>query len=958
MLKKWFDETWNMAAKDTIEIIENDNRVRKGVKQYFIENIKQLFRHYQPADIYYKILYEMFHGDINATLHDSQNKQIVRLEDSVIWNTLFDYQRKGVRSLINMLERYDGAVLADAVGLGKTFSALAVIKYFQNEGYFTVVLCPKKLEYNWLQYRRKNDSRFENDQLDYEVRFHTDLQDERLQHSYTEAKLDYLKSRPKLLLVIDESHNLRNDKSGRYKYLLEELLSTRSQSDIKVLELSATPINTNINDVRNQFKLFVRGEDSGFNIDEFGIPSLTELFREAQKKLNAWNENQDRKIADLVNSLPDKFFNLTDRLVVARTRKMIEKSEGKDLGFPTKNKPNNEYMGIKQIGQLTSFGEIYDTLLASNLTAYRPSSYTQHVKVKKVTEDQRARENFLVKMMLTLFLKRLESSWVACQTTVEKVLAQHLHALDKVEKFLSGEDRKATIDGEEDETILSETEEDGEDLTLGKKHPIRLADMVDIEEFKKDLENDIQALRRFTDNMSLYASQIESGEVLDDKLERLKAILTDKVNRSHKKVLIFTSYTDTANYLYRELEKVFPGRVASADGQGATYRGNREGNIQDTLRRFAPQSKMYKEYDWSRVYNAHYPSDTDRFDRSKNKWIVKYDEWKGIIHESDDPLAKECAKRLDEPVSILIATDCLSEGQNLQDAQTVINYDIHWNPVRIIQRVGRIDRIGSPNSSIDCYNFWPAADYESYLKLADRIERRMAMIALMGTETLALTEEIQRQLADNPIIDKNDSKLLSQLQESIDDTEAMADTFGLHDLSLETFRQDLLEYLGDKGEDLKNMPNGVFSGFKTVDTLFQDVPESIVALMGYPHKPDGALEHEYSELFLVLRAVNPERSEQNVKVFNRQEILAILSQNKNKKRNVPAAIDRHDKDAIAKLKVVLTGWIEEQVPRQNANIVGNLFSGDFRRITPEQEKLEQKFNPANMDLICWDYITK
>lgn len=948
-LLEWFERTWAHDALEKVTVREDGKNVKKEVKQYFIDLIQNIYRDYTPKDIYYKILYELFNNDIEASMHDSTDKRIVRLEETVIWNTLFDYQRKGVKSLIQMLIKYDGAILADAVGLGKTFSALAVMKYFQNEGYDTVLLCPKKLEENWQQYRYKRGSRFERDAFDYEVRFHTDLQDTRLQDRYETAKLDWLQARPKLLIVIDESHNLRNDKSGRYQYLIEQLLRESSKTDIKVLELSATPINTNINDVRNQFKLFVRGRDDGFSGEAFGIPSLSDLFKTAQKILNEWSVDKNRTIRDLIAKLPDKFFNLTDRLVVARTRKMIEKSEGKSLGFPVKNKPINEYLGIQKLGNLNSFDEIYNALLAPMLSAYKPNAYTQR-NGGGGFGDPAVRDRFLVRMMMILFLKRLESSWVACKSTVEKVLAHHEHALEKIDRFI-----KYREDNELDDDFPEENEDD---FALGKKNPVALSEIVDINAFRRDIEKDVKLLRVFVENMQMHHDQFYAGQIKDEKLERLKEYVSDKVNRSHKKVLIFTAFADTARYLHEQLEPLFPGRVAHVDGEGAVFQGQREANFQSTLMRFAPESKMYKEFDWAPVYHAYFPIDDPHFDRSNNKWNVKFAEWKKIIAESDHDLAIRCRQLLNEPVNVLIATDCLSEGQNLQDAQTVINYDIHWNPVRIIQRVGRIDRIGSPNASIDCVNFWPAKNYDEYLSLANRINDRMATMALVGTETMAVTEELEKQLADNPIIDRNDQKLLAQLQTSVDEAEESDKSFGLQDLSFENFRQDLLDYLGDKGDELSRMPNGCYSGFKTVDNLFENVPESIVALVASPHKPVGVAEHKYNEFWLVLRPVNSERVE-TVKTFNRQEILAILRANLKKVRNVPSAIDRGDLAAIERLKTIMEAWISEQVPRENLSLVQDLFSGDFRAAKKTKEsKLEKKFNPENIDLICWEYITK
>ncbi|MCF0187843.1 MAG: DEAD/DEAH box helicase family protein, partial [Bacteroidaceae bacterium] len=346
--------------------------VRKTVKEYFISCIENFCKEYTPRDIYYKILFELFHEDIELSLADGTNRSITRMEDSAIWNILFDYQKKGVKSLISMLSKYNGAILADAVGLGKTFSALAVIKYFQNEGYFTLVLCPKKLQANWEQYLSHQGSRFESDGFDYEVRFHTDLQADRL-NSYNRAPLTFLKSRPKMLIVIDESHNLRNDKSGRYKYLVEELLKGRPHDDIKVLELSATPVNNHLMDVRNQFKLMVRDADNGFNTDDFRIPSLRDLFSRAKSAFETWSRKPgERHIKELVDALPDAFFNLTDRLVVARTRQMVEKATGTDLKFPKQNTPTNIFKALSEIGNLATFEDIYSALLAPNLVAYQP----------------------------------------------------------------------------------------------------------------------------------------------------------------------------------------------------------------------------------------------------------------------------------------------------------------------------------------------------------------------------------------------------------------------------------------------------------------------------------------------------------------------------------------------------------------------------------------------------------
>ena len=914
---KWFEDIWANVAKDKVDLFEDGKKVSKTVKEYFIDCIENFCKEYMPRDIYYKILFELFHDDIELSFTDGTNRSITRMEDSVIWNILFDYQKKGVQSLISMLTKYNGAILADAVGLGKTFSALAVIKYFQSEGYFTLVLCPKKL------------------QLD----------------SYGRAPLSFLKTRPKMLIVIDESHNLRNDKSGRYKYLVEELLKNRPHDDIKILELSATPVNNHLMDVRNQFKLMVRDADNGFNIEDFRIASLMDLFRRAQAAFDKWSKQKgERHIKDLVDDLPEAFFNLTDRLVVARTRKMVEKATGTDLKFPKQNKPINVFKALSEIGDLSTFEDIYDALMAPNLVAYQPSAYTEMPKEKvSAIDDQRQREFFLCKMMLILFLKRLESSWVACKITVENVLVHHENALQKVNAFIEGKG-----DGTIDDVIVDDDEFDDDDfedpaLTLGKKNPIRLEDIKDIESFKKDLEEDIRLFHVFVDNMKVYESQFLAGKVKDSKLEKLKEILADKVNKSHKRVLVFTSYSDTAQYLYEQLNKEFPGVVAVVDGNGATFNGVHENKFQNTLCRFSPMSKLYREMDWIPLYKQYYPQGDKHYDYEKRKWNVNPTEWKKIIEEFKDTneMAKRAYQALNEPVRILIATDCLSEGQNLQDAQTVVNYDIHWNPTRLIQRQGRIDRIGSTNTEIDTVNFWPAKNYDGYLKLFNRVNNRLAAMAIMGTEIPEVSEDLAKTISDNPILDRNDQKLLDDVMETGQDQGE--ETFGLHDLSLETFRQDLVDMLKEQEQYYREMPNGIYSGFRTEDDLFQQVPESIVALVR---------QKDTGEMYLILRPVEDSRDEKVVREFNKQEILSLLRSKLNIGRFVPTAIDKAEPEAINKLRAIMQTWLDEKAPKAATDDVIDLFGGVKKTKTPQNNLVEDSFKPDKLELLVWEYISK
>lgn len=947
---KWFEDIWANAAKDTVDVIEDAKKVRKTVKQYFIDCIENFCKEYMPRDIYYKILFELFHDDIELSFSDGTNRSITRLEDSVIWNVLFDYQKKGVRSLIAMLSKYNGAILADAVGLGKTFSALAVIKYFQSEGYFTLVLCPKKLQTNWEQYLSHQGSRFERDEFDYEVRFHTDLQEGRL-NSYNRAPLTFLKTRPKMLIVIDESHNLRNDKSGRYKYLVEELLKGRPHDDIKVLELSATPVNNHLMDVRNQFKLMVRDADNGFNIEGFNIPSLMDLFRRAQTAFEKWsNQGEERHIKDLVDALPDAFFNLTDRLVVARTRKMVEKATGTDLHFPKQNKPINIFKALSEIGDLATFEDIYDALMAPNMVAYQPSAYTEK-PTEKVTaiNDQRQREFFLCKMMLILFLKRLESSWVACKKTVEGVLAHHEKALEKVNAYISRKEDSIIDDVDITDTVWDEEATDDPTYLLGKKNPIHLSEIKDIENFKKDLEEDIRLFHVFVDNMNIYAKQFKAGTIKDSKLEKLKEILSEKVNKSHKRVLVFTSYSDTAQYLYEQLNKEFPDIVAVVDGDGSTFKGVHEKKFLSTLYRFSPISKLYREMDWVPLYKQYFKQEDNHYNYETRKWNVSFAEWKKVIEQFKDThdLARKAQQALDEPVRILIATDCLSEGQNLQDAQTVINYDIHWNPTRLIQRQGRIDRIGSVNKEIDCINFWPAKNYDGYLKLFNRVNNRLAAMAVIGTEIPEVSEELTKTIKDNPILDRNDRKLLEDVMETGQDQ--CKETFGLHDLSLETFRQDLIDMLKENERHFRDMPNGIYSGFRTEDDLFGSIPESIVALVR---------QKDTGEMHLVLQPTEDNRDEIQIKEYNKQEILSLLRTKLNLSRYVPAAIDKASPEALSKLHEAMQRWTKGKAPKVAIATVKDLFGGVKRTKDKSEKLVEDHFKPENLELIVWEYISK
>ena len=973
-LRSWFEEQWTSVAKEKMpEDREKPKGAQIDVKQYFIQEIEKIFRKYTPEEIYYKILFELFNSDLDLDGGIEHRQDMQLLQTSVIWNTLFNYQQKGVISLIKMLRKYNGAILADAVGLGKTFSALAVIKYFQTQNYLTVLLCPKKLEQNWDQYLRRRNSRFEKDEFDYIVRFHTDMQNDRMEERYTDAKLSYFQTRKKILVVIDESHNLRNEKSGRYQELMAKLIQNKEgqeNRDVKVLMLSATPINTGLNDVKGQFNLIGHGKDDAFDNDDFGVESLTNLFKDAQTKYTQWCNNPDRTIGGFIATLPPKFFNLTDKLIVARTRKLIEKTLGEDLGFPDKEKPVNIYQGVEHLGKLQTTEEIYQKFDELSLTAYQPSLYLEVNKKKarkgaaKDWDDNVNRERFLVKMMGVLFMKRLESSWYSCMTTVKKVLDVHESTLKLALEFkekggngaisTGGGEGNADFDDEEIDDLMDEA------YSL-RKGTIKLSDMQNLGGFIRNLQMDVNKLKEIYKNFEAFAADYEAGKEKDLKLEELVRILNEKKKTKNKKVVIFTAFADTAQFIFDELKKRGFSRMASASGQNVFTTGTHSTkNFTAVLESFAPYSKLYKEKDWSGMYADARLDRAKYYNDEKQRWNVSYEKWLELIAQYDT----KTLEQVNDGIDILIATDCLSEGQNLQDADTQVNFDIHWNPVRLIQRFGRIDRIGSPNKVIRCVNFWPAKSFEDYLHLETRIQNRMSLMKLVDTETQELDEKFKKMVEDNPLQDKNADRLLEELQNnSISDIESPK-TLSLKDFSFETYRQDLLDFLDKNRDVFRRMPNGIFSGFRFDDTLFEKIPESLVAVVGYPRRKQGS-NKPYTELYLMCQPVDTHLPA-TYQELNRAEILEFLRTNKNQERYVPDWIESNDNERISKLSGILKEWMKSKVPQQATSIIldiakshkaGGLFANPKKKDT-KSKLLEEKFKIENFDLIVWEYVSK
>ncbi len=961
-LRKWFKYQWEKVAADKIELTDKS---KIDVKEYIIELIKNLFKEYTPYQLYYKVLYELFKEDLLTLTSDAEFKrEIAHLEESDIYRTLFPYQQKGTLSLIKMLQKYNGAILADAVGLGKTWTALGVMKYFENKGYTVVLFCPKKLRNNWEQYQSGRGSRFEKDEIEYFVRNHTDLQDERLSSNYPDFPLSKLQRKQKLLLVIDESHNLRNDKSSRYKFLVDNvLMPERTRREVKVLHLSATPINNKLVDIRNQFKLMTKGIDNGFENTELEINSLESIFRTAQKDFNDWSEFDNKKISDFISKLPQKFFDLTDALIVARTRKLIEGEFGA-MNFPKKESPVNEYITPENFGNLKSFNDILNALRV-NLTAYRPSEYIKDLKVESVLDNPKQREKFLVKMMYILLMKRLESSWYSFKNTVENILNHHTNALNKVNMFIEKKIDTSIDDGlteeltDELEDSVSENDNSNQQeeppITLGKKNPVALSSITNINLFKKHLEADIAKLKVLQSNLLKFETDFEAGKAEDEKLNKLIHHIESKQKKSaNKKVLIFTVFRDTAEYLYRELCKRNIANLAYVSGSiSETHDGYSGEKFEQILERFAPYTKLYNEKDWTSMYESYLTNEYHEGD----KWKVSFDKWLQVIKDNDSITQKKIAN----PIDVLIATDCLSEGQNLQDCDFLVNYDIHWNPVRLIQRMGRIDRLGSPNSKIKGINFWPGKSYEDYLRLKKRVEERMALMSVVGTELDdKLSPEFEKMVAENPLLSKQAEKMLQQLQITWDDIETGDETLGLNNLSLEQFRQELFEFFKQDEDFFKKMPNGVYTGFKfRPNKKWEAMPNSVVAVLGYPGKPDESTDHIYDEITLLHQPFDKDGNSAMTVLKNNQEILSLLRNHKLENRFVPQNIEKGDKQILEKLSNSINNWLKAQATPVAVNQIQDLFSGNVtpQKLSPEQKKLEDKFRSENFDLINWFIIS-
>ncbi|WP_412558505.1 helicase-related protein [Thalassospira sp. MIT1370] len=761
-----FDQIWSDPDKvqDVTEAICN--------------HIESVYQENSPERIYFLMLYNIFQDFLEDIDEDVLPNDLTGYRDSVVWNKLFNYQRDAATGIINKLETYNGCILADSVGLGKTFTALAVIKYYELRNRAVLVLCPKKLADNWRNYNTNLKTNiFAKDRLNYDVLCHTDLS--RTSGDSFGIPLNRVNWGNYDLVVIDESHNFRNndvykDRETRYQKLMNQVIRAGVQT--KVLMLSATPVNNRFTDLRNQLALAYEGESDALSKNLKSQASVEEIFRRAQKTFNAWSDlpAEERTAASILKTLDFDFFELLDAVTIARSRKHIETFyDTKDIGkFPERRKPISFHCPITTRTDVMGLNEIFAQLSVLKLSVYAPISYILPSRLRKYEEiydtqveggrgklRQADRERSLQALMTTNLLKRLESSVAAFRITLRALGGNITRALDAINEYERSGEGQSVSDYLDDADLLDAEDDDLAglgDFTVGKKVKISLADM-DLPSWKHDLEGDLALIG------GLIASMEKVAPEDDAKLQNLKTLLQNKIkepiNPGNRKVLIFTAFADTADYLYANLAP-----FAQAMGLHA---GKVTGS--DT-----PKTTLKKGYDFQSVLTMFSP-------RSKEKDIA-------LPNEPGE-------------LDILIGTDCISEGQNLQDCDFLVNYDIHWNPVRIIQRFGRIDRIGSPNSQIQLVNYWPDITLDEYINLKERVENRMVIADVSATgDDNVLTAK------SSDIAYRKDQ--LKRLQDEVIELEDVKTGISITDLGLNDFRMDLLNYVKEHGE-LDNLPNGM-----------------------------------------------------------------------------------------------------------------------------------------------------
>ncbi|RBP04960.1 helicase-related protein [Rossellomorea aquimaris] len=758
---EWFNEAW-----------KNDTIVEE-VKEEVLERIATIYENHSPEFLYYVTLYNIFSDYMEEFDEDAIVKSKTGFKDTTIWNKLYKFQKDGVLGAIDKLEKHNGCIIADSVGLGKTFEALAVIKYYELRNDRVLVLCPKKLRENWLVYTQ-NDKRnvLSTDRFNYDVLNHTDLS--RTGGLSGDINLSTVNWSNYDLVVIDESHNFRNnqarnDRETRYSRLMNQIIKAGVKT--KVLMLSATPVNNKMNDLKNQVAFITEGKDEA--LESAGIESIEQTLRKAQLSFNKWLklDEEERKSDNLLEMLNFDYFKLLDAVTIARSRKHIEKYyDMSEIGkFPQRLKPSNIYADIDEYNEFPEIKEVNKLINRLNLSAYSPLKYVMPEKQEEYSRKydkkvkggsvfkQIDRERSLVHLMRVNLLKRMESSIHSFGMTVASLLRKIddlLLKLDNIQQYSNADININEIDIDDD---------DVENMLIGSKVKVLLQD-IDRIKWKQDLQDDKEKL----EHLLIESAKVQAPR--DAKLNRIKSMIDHKllhpINGENKKIIIFTAFADTASYLYGELSQwvskqhgINTALVTGSGGNQTTLKGVQK-DLNAILTHFSPVSKER----------------------------IKID------------------SKIRDEIDILIATDCISEGQNLQDCDYLINYDIHWNPVRIIQRFGRIDRLGSKNDVIQLVNFWPNMDLDEYINLEARVSGRMVLLDISATgEENVIEYDEKKQMNDL----EYRKKQLKQLQEEVVDLEDISGGISITDLTLNDFKMDLLDYMDTNKKEIETAPLGL-----------------------------------------------------------------------------------------------------------------------------------------------------
>ncbi len=750
--------------------IWNDKMVLQEVTDEVIESISAAYNENSPDFIYFVTLYNIFNEFLEDVSEDVLPNEATGFKDSKIWSMLYNFQKDAALAIINKLEKYNGCILADSVGLGKTFTALSVIKYYENRNKSVLVLCPKKLANNWNTYKDNYiNNPIASDRLRYDVLYHTDLN--RQGGTSNGIDLRRINWGNYDLVVIDESHNFRNggklvenpdedSKDNRYVTLMKKVI--RAGVKTKVLMLSATPVNNKFLDLKNQLALAYEGH-TDFIDDKLNTNrSIDDIFKNAQRAFNTWSkwEPCDRTTENLLKMLDFDFFEVLDSVTIARSRKHIQKYyDTSDVGtFPTRLPPISLRPHLTDLKEAINYNEIFEQLMFLTLTIYTPTHYILQSKMEKYAElygdnkvnvgfTQANREQGIRRLTAINLMKRMESSVFSFNLTLKRIKELIESTIDTIDRFDKHSSVNLDLMDISNVDEFDDEDQNTDDLfSLGKKVKIDLADM-DYVSWRESLAKDAEVLELLT----LMVGDITPEH--DSKLQELYRVIDNKIahpiNEGNNKIIIFTAFADTAGYLYDNVSKYVKVKyglnsaMVSGSVDGRTTCSKLRGDLNTVLTCFSPISK-----------------DRDLFDS-----VPK------------------------EDIDILIATDCISEGQNLQDCDFLLNYDIHWNPVRIIQRFGRIDRIGSRNTVIQLVNFWPDVTLDDYINLKAKVETRMKIVDMTATGD------------DNILSDEEKTDLeyrksqLRRLQDEVVDIEDMTTSISIMDLGLNEFRLDLLEYI-------------------------------------------------------------------------------------------------------------------------------------------------------------------